>query len=90
VSAENTPETRRWQVFPNPVTDRLTLEAGTAPVGDILLVEIRDLTGRRLLSKQGLGQSDRIELDLQPAPPGQYLLTIITQDGVFSVPIQKI
>lgn len=90
VSAENTPETREWQVFPNPVTDRLTLEAGTAPVGDILLVEIRDLTGRRLLSQQALGQSERIELDLHPAPPGQYLLTIISQDGVFSVPIQKI
>lgn len=90
VTAEKTPATRRWQIFPNPVTDRLTLETGAAQIGDILLVEIWDLTGRRLRAERVSGRPERMELNLQTAPPGQYVLKIIAQDGVFSVPIQKI
>jgi len=59
--------------YPNPVTDRLVIDAGEA----ISHLGVTDLTGRRL---QVLDNPDG-EVDLRQYPSGMYLLTVETVSG---------
>ena len=66
----------RYQVFPNPAQDRLTVALGLdAP--QAVLIELYDLQGRRLQSRSYEQTSDlQAQLDLSKVPAGLYLLSV--------------
>ncbi len=63
-----------WQVYPNPVREDF-LQVMNTPVGSRLL--LADLQGRELY--QDIVRSERIQINMQSYPAGQYLLTIDNQ-----------
>ncbi|MBN8826026.1 MULTISPECIES: M12 family metallo-peptidase [unclassified Spirosoma] len=67
-------------VYPNPVTDQITIElkAGTAPLARL---QLRDEQGRDIRQKNLTGRSFREQWDMRGLPSGSYVLHIETQDG---------
>jgi len=79
----STPETNGFSVWPNPATDRLYFRAAE-PVSDVY-VTISDTMGKIWTASVGTGF---IAIDQLPA--GCYFITILTADGIGSIPFQKI
>ena len=76
--AEKTKKLWQIKIFPNPASNRVTIESNVP--GDILMVEIRDLSGR-LLFKQDLKTENFItNLDLNLID-GAYLVKITNSRG---------
>ena len=67
-------------VYPNPVTDQITIElkAGTAPLARL---QLRDEQGRDIRQKNLTGRSFREQWDMRGLASGYYVLHIETQDG---------
>lgn len=66
------------KLYPNPVSDRLFFDTGTATIEEIT---ISDLTGKQLVNLQ----SDCIEnIDVSAFKNGIYLARIKTTDGIFT------
>ncbi len=79
----STPETIRFSIWPNPVSDRLFFS--TAEPVSAVHITISDAMGRVWTESEGTGF---IRTDQLPA--GCYFITILTADGIGSVPFQKI
>jgi hypothetical protein len=69
------------KVYPNPVQTRLTLEStGTIRIQSCVLYDIQ---GRPVMREQLDNEEMKWELPVQALPPGQYVLEVFTQQGVF-------
>ena len=66
-----------FEVFPNPVTDLLNLRI-EANIGGEILVEVRDITGKILISEKNSIWSGKntIKLDLQRFARGSYFINV--------------
>lgn len=76
------------RAWPNPATDRITIEAHglQGPVH----VELMDMTGRRVLSTGAMALAaaeGRMDLDLQGASAGGYVLRVVHAAGVAVQPL---
>jgi len=81
--SENPRQTTDFNVFPNPVTDKLTVEFSTNPYG--AEVELFDITGR-LQATIRIGQnSEKTEIDISGLKPGIYLLKLRDGDRVIGM-----
>jgi len=60
-------------LYPNPTAGHLTIQH---PAGELLELEMTDLTGKIVLRRRLEFSSDRINLDISTALPGMYLLTL--------------
>ena len=65
----------RVKVYPNPANDRLAVEAE-----GISYVELYNTLGQRVVSQEAEG--DHVEVDLQQAATGLYLLRVTTSEGI--------
>lgn len=65
----------RVKVYPNPANDRLAVEAE-----GISHVELYNTLGQRVVSQKAEG--DHVEVDLQQAATGLYLLRVTTSEGI--------
>ena len=65
----------RVKVYPNPANDRLAVEAE-----GISHVELYNTLGQRVVSQEAEG--DHVEVDLQQAATGLYLLRVTTSEGI--------
>ncbi|MBX9785079.1 MAG: ExeM/NucH family extracellular endonuclease [Chitinophagaceae bacterium] len=63
--------------FPNPATDRITLQSSASK---ILTVRIVDAEGRTLI-QQNVNQTT-VSVDVKALKPGMYLLQIVNNDGI--------
>ena len=63
------------RVYPNPTDGRLVLEATKAIPGQLQL-EVTDLYGRRLITRQLIGLSNSTEIDLSEVAAGMYLVEV--------------
>ena len=63
---------------PNPVRDVLSLESPDVP---LVLVEVHDVHGRRVLTHQAAGLH-RCELSVSALPPGPSILRVHTRQGI--------
>jgi len=70
-----------YTVFPNPFTDKITIKSKT----QLITVEIYDLLGRLLLSKQNTNQ-----INLSFLEKGVYIITICTTRGTESTKLIKL
>lgn len=64
----------RFEVYPNPTTDRLSIECEQA----ISLVEVLDMAGRTVMSQNGNVNS----ISTQALANGVYMLRVVTEAGV--------
>ncbi len=79
----DTPDAVRVRCYPNPVGSQLTVEASE----DIRSIEVFNLLGQRILSKDGSGRS--IHTDLSSLAAGQYIVRIQTENAVESRKVIK-
>jgi hypothetical protein len=77
------PDIPYLQVWPNPVADRLFFGAGSTGVSGYVV--IRDALGITRLEQEA-----NSSLDVSHLPAGIYFFTIQTNDGVGTVPFQKL
>ncbi|GAB3338280.1 hypothetical protein GCM10027299_50260 [Larkinella ripae] len=72
------------RLFPNPITNELTVNLETAETGNVG-IEVLDVNGRPLLRQSGqkLGSSHVQKLNVDPLPPGIYLVAIRLGDRYF-------
>lgn len=71
-------------VYPNPTTNRITIESNMPTH----LIEVYDLTGRRILGEKVEGKHH--VLNMQSLRPGFYLLRAYTEEGSILVRISVI
>ncbi|HEX8548156.1 MAG TPA: CotH kinase family protein, partial [Cytophagaceae bacterium] len=64
-------------IFPNPVNDVLTLSSNNS---NILLVELSDLAGRKILQQKWIDASENF-LSLSDQKPGMYIIKFVNKDG---------
>lgn len=77
------PDIQYLQVWPNPVADRIFFGAGSTGVSGYVV--IRDALGITRLEQEA-----NSSLDVSHLPAGIYFFTIQTDDGVGTVPFQKL
>jgi hypothetical protein len=78
----------KLKVFPNPFTNELNILSNNK--GGDMVVELYDLTGRKLLTKNYSGVSAVVINNLSNLMPGSYMLRItINGSEVLSRPIIK-
>jgi len=70
--------TERLRLFPNPATESVSLDFGTA-VNDDVLLELFNVQGQRFLSRRYKGGPQRVELGLRNLPAGMYWLRLYTE-----------
>jgi bacillolysin len=68
------------QVYPNPVQDILTVR--TTNNSPIEQIELLDITGKAILSKQNKTKLSEIQIDTKQIPTGQYQIGIQTSEGM--------
>jgi hypothetical protein len=66
-----------FTIFPNPVNDVLTLSSINS---NILLVELSDLAGRKILQQNWIDASEN-SLSLSGQKPGMYIIKLVNKDG---------
>jgi hypothetical protein len=69
-------------LFPNPASERLTVEIPAA-FGPISTVVITDISGRTIFQREQL-QSNRLEFDVSEFPAGAYYLSAESSSGRFT------
>jgi hypothetical protein len=75
-------------VYPNPVTDKLTLEMGKNPHGTNSMISIHNTLGQLVLEEKVTG--NRHSLDLSDVPEGLYYVTFRTdQEDIVKKIIKK-
>ncbi len=79
-------DTQSPLVYPNPVNNILTIDAGTDA---ILRTVITTTNGRRVFEDTGSGSSTLIQLDLSELQPGVYFVLISTGNNQFVEKIIK-
>jgi hypothetical protein len=79
----NIPGDLQMMLFPNPVTDILTIQNGT----EIISIKLFDLSGRLLAAMQV--NSQVIDLDMRQYPGGIYFIRAVTANGVVTRKIIK-
>ena len=69
-------------VYPNPATDRLTVEF-SLPQAERVTVQLLDLTGKvlRQSTEEGIDGVNQVRLDLDGVAKGLYLLEVNTPNG---------
>jgi hypothetical protein len=77
VSSTTEPD-RRFRVYPNPVSDWLTVESA---MGGTLIYEISDMRGKRLRAGEVGVESGRLQISFAAELPGVYLLRLREQGG---------
>ncbi len=78
-NVSSTTETdRRFRVYPNPVSDRLTVESA---MGGTLIYEISDMRGKLLRAGEVGVESGRLQISFAAELPGVYLLRLREQGG---------
>jgi len=74
-----------WHLYPNPVTDYLTLTTKNRPLGDGISISLYNASGTLLLNHiSNKGESD-IKLSLESYPPGVYLLYLFNANKLKKV-----
>jgi len=74
-------------VFPNPAYDRVNIEFDNAQ-GEELYLDFVDMQGRSVRqTKLNSGQNTMIQEDLNTFQSGQYIIRIISKDGVQTAPL---
>ena len=71
-----------YEVYPNPVSNRLTVKAN-----GVRHISLVTLTGAQVMERPVNGE--RATIEMGNLPQGLYLLTIITDDGIHTVKIMK-
>lgn len=74
--ANTNPETPEMILFPNPMKNRVTLER--KGLAEILSVEIYDLQGQKIMTREGI--IDILELDLTDYPPGLFFIKVCSKN----------
>ena len=75
------------QLYPNPAIDVLTIKVKEQ---NIELIQIRDVLGNILIS-QSLNESTTFQtIHIEQLPAGTYLICVISQHGLSTLPFQKI
>ena len=89
-SAEITPHSKSWTIFPNPVKDRIVLQSKTNLQADQLDIKLYALDGRLVDSWQ-LPAAPTITLNnLRTTESGIFVLLVKTKTGVETFKINKI
>nr|WP_163321904.1 S8 family serine peptidase [Draconibacterium mangrovi] len=90
LSVEVPSENKTWIVFPNPVQDRIELQATTNHQADNLDIKLYALDGRVIKSWK-IPASPTVTLnDLGTAEPGIFLLVLKTKNSIETFKINKI
>jgi hypothetical protein len=77
-------------VYPNPVVDHVNF-AFSLPVEGIITVNIYDLMGRLISTRDKLAQNNILYVDfLENLSPGTFVIQLLAQDYKFSTKINKI
>ena len=79
---ENTLTNTDYTVYPNPVSDQLTINAK-----GLRHVSLVTLTGAKVYDSSVIGEMSVIEME--NLTQGLYLLTILTEDGIHTVKVMK-
>ena len=69
-------------LYPNPVSDRLTIKLNIAPKSGGRLL-ITDLAGREMVKRNLSSQSPQETLDLSPLPAGTYIVKVLLAEQEF-------
>lgn len=67
-------------LYPNPVTDQLTLQFPTTTTGQIQLANAQG----QIMTTKNISFSERHRINLQDYPTGLYLVKVMTNEGVIS------
>lgn len=71
----------RFQLYPNPAKDRITLTAKDLPGERLSHLKVRDVFGKELFRLDVSPSSNEVDLQLNGLTPGFYLLEIQSKDG---------
>jgi acid phosphatase type 7 len=83
-------KSKKFQVSPNPVDDKLTVNLHSDYTSNVLAYSIINESGLTIMnSSREINGSRKIEIDTSHIPPGFYILTIRTQEGTSSVKVIK-
>lgn len=80
--------TDSWIVYPNPATDKVSIESIDASA-ELKSVDIYDITGKRLKSINYETFSQTKSIDIADLPSGMYVLTIQTDKAVITKKFMK-
>ncbi|MCU0437614.1 MAG: T9SS type A sorting domain-containing protein [Raineya sp.] len=89
VSALNTNLDNQIQIYPNPATDKVSIET-TKNLTEIKNIELMDIMGTVLNKSTSLIHQSKISISLKEIPNGVYLIRIITNRGVFLKRVTKL
>jgi len=78
VGSEEFTSPLEWSIFPNPASDRVTIECATSP-NEVLDVSITTLSGQTLWS--GVATEGRVEVSVGDWPAGIYLVQCESTSG---------
>lgn len=78
-----------FAIFPNPVTDRLTIRFDQGYIDSDPEVTLTSMLGQRSLMT-GKVDGDRLSIDVAHLPPGPYVCTIRSSGGVYTQQIVKL
>lgn len=70
-------------IYPNPVESKLNISMDQ--VSDVMSLEVRNITGQRLLTYDSFVS----KIDIQSLPSGCYFLKLITSERVFTIQFSK-
>jgi hypothetical protein len=75
-------ENNKFEVYPNPATESLTLDLDLVNTSAELVANVIDVTGRTMFSQTFQNvKKDQVKLDLSSLSNGTYMVKITTQDG---------
>lgn len=87
VGIENYTGSKTVRLFPNPVRDQINIQADW--LGDINLLEIRNMNGQVMMSQQFNDPTSSIQLDVSDLHDGIYLLRIYTDHEFYQTKFIK-
>ncbi len=71
----------RFQLFPNPATDKLTLTSEGLPDEQLSHVTVRDIFGKEMYQLAVTPSTSKVEMEVSKLTPGFYLLEVKSKDG---------
>jgi hypothetical protein len=79
---EQEQESMKLAVFPNPVTDHLSVKlAEQLPISEIY---ITDLMGNTVLSQDGADECRTVSVQVSKLPSGMYFITVVSGEILFT------
>lgn len=85
-STEELLDPEALQLFPNPATETFKVQSLTL---DLETIEVYDLSGRLLYQNLNLENQEQVEVQLNYAPSGMYLVKVQTKNGMISKKLMR-